>query len=214
MTRFRTVILDVDSTLSGIEGIDWLAVRHGPDVVERVSRLTELAMSGASRLDDVFELRLSEVRPSRGDVGRLADAYISSVARGAAESIVAMQAAGVQVVLVSGGIREAILPLAELLGVAADDVHAVSVSFTSSGGYGGYDEASLLSRQGGKRLVVDALDLPRPVIAVGDGVTDAELRPAVDCFVAFTGFVTRMAVVRAADATVATFRQLQELVLG
>ena len=32
MTRFRSVILDVDSTLSGVEGIDWLAALRGREV--------------------------------------------------------------------------------------------------------------------------------------------------------------------------------------
>src|SRR5256885_1856721 len=29
--RFRTVLLDVDSTVAALEGIDWLATKRGPD---------------------------------------------------------------------------------------------------------------------------------------------------------------------------------------
>ena len=214
MTKFRSIVLDVDSTLSGIEGIDWLAEQRGAETAARVARLTDLAMSGAKTLDAVFELRLSEVRPTREDIDRLGEAYAKSVAPGAVESITAMQNAGIRTVMVSGGIREAILPLATFLGIAFDDLHAVSVSFTPAGGFAGFDRSSPLARQHGKRMVVEALGLDRPIMAVGDGVTDVEMRPAVDCFVAFTGFATRDAVVRQADATVATFSELQELVLG
>ena len=42
--RFGTVVLDVDSTISGIEGIDWLASRRGEIISRRVSSLTEEAM--------------------------------------------------------------------------------------------------------------------------------------------------------------------------
>jgi len=212
--RYRSIVLDVDSTLSGIEGIDWLAEQRGAEIAARVSRLTALAMSGERTLDEVFELRLSEVRPTRGDIDRLGEAYVKSVAPGAVESIAAMQNAGVRTVMVSGGIREAILPLATFLGIAPDDLHAVSASFTPAGGFAGFDRSSPLARQHGKRMVVEALGLDRPIMAVGDGVTDAEMRPAVDCFVAFTGFATRDAVVSQADATVSTFSELQELVLG
>ena len=42
--RFASVVLDVDSTLCGIEGIDFLAARRGPDVGERIAELTDRAM--------------------------------------------------------------------------------------------------------------------------------------------------------------------------
>ncbi len=212
--RYRSIVLDVDSTLSGIEGIDWLAGQRGAEVAARVARLTDLAMSGEKTLDEVFDLRLSEVRPSRADIERLGDAYVAAVAPGAVEFIAAMKNAGIRIIMVSGGIREAIIPLAAVLGIDPDDLHAVSMSFTTAGDYAGFDTSSPLARQHGKRTIVEALGLDRPIMAVGDGVTDAEMRPAVDCFVAFTGFTSRDAVVSQADATVATFSELKELVLG
>ena len=212
--RYRSVVLDVDSTLSGIEGIDWLAEQRGAEIAARVSRLTALAMSGEKTLDEVFELRLSEVRPSRADIDRLGEAYVNSVAPGAVEALAAMKKAGIRTVMVSGGIREAITPLATLLGISPNDLYAVSVSFTLTGDFAGHDRSSPLARQHGKRAIVESLELDRPIVAVGDGVTDAEMRPAVDCFVAFTGFTSRDAVVKQADATVSTFSELQELVLG
>jgi len=47
--------------------------------------------------------------------------------------------------------------------------------------------------------VLAGLDVARPALAVGDGVTDLEMRPQVDAFVAFTGFVRRPPVVAGAD---------------
>ena len=35
--RYRSVILDVDSTLCAIEGIDWLAAQRGPEVAARIA---------------------------------------------------------------------------------------------------------------------------------------------------------------------------------
>jgi hypothetical protein len=48
---------------------------------------------------------------------------------------------------------------------------------------------------------------------VGDGSTDLAMRPAVDRFVGFTGFVRRDVVVEQADALIQTFDELTRLVL-
>ncbi len=211
---FASVVLDVDSTLCGIEGIDWLAAQRGADAAERVAALTDRAMRGEIALDAVYGERLALVRPSRADVAALADAYASSLAPGAAEAVAALHAAGRRVVLVSGGLREAILPVAERIGIQGPDVHAVAMMFDSHGRFASYDVVSPLATATGKRAVAAALALPRRTLALGDGATDLAMRPAVDAFAAFTLFVSRDAVVRAADYVLSSFDQLVELVLA
>ena len=213
-TGFASVILDVDSTLCGIEGIDWLAECRGPAIGAQVTDLTGRAMRGEIALDAVYSERLALVRPGRGEIGALARAYASSVAPGAAQAIERLRAAERRVVLVSGGIREAILPLARLLAIAEHDVHAVPVRFDSDGAYGGFDIGSPLATATGKRAVAASLALPSRVLAMGDGATDLAMRSAVDAFAAFTGFVRRESVVGAADYVLASFDQLVELVLA
>ena len=66
----------------------------------------------------------------------------------------------------------------------------------------------------GKRTVVESLALPPRVLAVGDGATDLAIRPVVDAFAAFTGFVRRNAVVQDADLVVDSFDQLTDIVLA
>ena len=211
---FASVILDVDSTICGIEGIDWLADRCGPTVGARVTALTDRAMRGEIALDSVYGERLALVRPSRDDVSALADAYAGSLADGVARVVTRLVDEGRRVVMVSGGIREAIIPLGRLLGIADAHVHAVSVRFDAAGEYEGFDTASPLATATGKRAVAESMRLPPRVLAVGDGATDLAIRPAVDAFAAFTGFVTRDPVVRSADFIIASFDQLVELVLA
>ena len=124
-----------------------------------------------------------------------------------------LRAAGRRVVLVSGGVREAIIPVALRLGIPATDVHAVAVHFAADGTYAGFDTMSPLATAAGKRAVAESLQLPRRILAMGDGATDLAMRPAVDAFAAFTGFVRRAPVAEQADAIVASFDQLVELVL-
>ena len=214
MPRFSSVILDVDSTLSGIEGVDWLAALRGPEVAQEVARLTERAMDGAIALDAVYGGRLALIRPTADEVARLAGAYAERAAPGAGEAIARLRAAGVRVVLVSGGLREAILPFARGLGFADADVNAVGIRFDRAGAYAGFDEGSPLATQRGKPEVAAALALARPVLAVGDGSTDAAMRPAVDAFAAYTGFVRREPVVRRAEHVITSFEELAGLVLG
>lgn len=210
--RYVSVVLDVDSTLAGIEGIDVLARRAGPVVAEEIATLTRRAMAGEIPLERIYGARLGVIQPTQADIAHLAEAYIESLAPGAAAAITHMQNAGVRVVLVSGGIREAIQPLAAELGLD-DELFAVSVRFDADGRYVGYDEASPLAAQGGKPLVVRSLALPHRILAVGDGSTDAAMRPVVDAFAAFTGFATRPPVVAAADIVISSFDELLATVL-
>lgn len=214
MTRFNSVVLDVDSTLSALEGIDWLASLRGSEVEETIAGLTDQAMRGAITLESVYRQRLEAVRPTRAEVAQLASQYVSKLAPNATESIALLQSEGVEIVLVSGGIREAILPLAAEVGLKPEAVHAVSVLFDERGNYAGFDERSLLARQNGKRDAVAELGLKPPIIAVGDGITDTEIRACADSFAAYTGFVRREAVVAKADLVIEDFRQLAHTVLG
>ena len=132
----------------------------------------------------------------------------------AARAVRRLRDAGRRVVLVSGGLREAILPVARKLGIADEDVHAVAVRFSGDGEYLGFDDGSPLATAVGKRAVVESLALAPRVLAVGDGATDLAIRPVVDAFAAFTGFVRRTAIVNDADLVVESFDQLTDLVLA
>ena len=214
MTSFKSVVLDVDSTISALEGIDWLAERRDADVAATVVALTNDAMDARVPLDEVYERRLRIIRPTRDEIAQLASIYLATALPGVRDAVVAWLRAGVRVVLVSGGLRDAILPLAAWLGVTAEDVYAVDVDYDDAGVVRGVDAEALLARRGGKPLLVASLALPRPVLAVGDGATDAELVSVVDRFLAFTGVVRRESVVAKAAGEVADFASLTPIVLG
>lgn len=211
--NFRSIVLDVDSTLCGVEGIDWLAQRRGADVARSVRELTDRAMNGEIPLDSVYGRRLSMIAPTVDDVRELSQVYRFTLAEGAAEAVSRWLHDGVHVVLVSGGIRQAIAPLARELGGGVP-LHAVELRFDEAGSYVDYDRASPLATQTGKLDVVRSLDLRRPILAVGDGSTDVSMRQAADRFVAYTGFARREQVVAVAEALAASFMELSEIVYG
>jgi phosphoserine phosphatase len=211
-TRFRSVIFDCDSTLSAIEGIEELAQAHR----EEITRLTEAAMRGEIPLEDVYGHRLELVRPTRAQVEALGERYIRTLVTDARETIAALLAEGIEVRVMSGGIRQAVVPLAVALGLTERAVAAVDVHFGADGAYTGFDRASPLARSGGKRTVLEGWlpELPRPIMLVGDGATDLEARPPADRFVAFAGVVERPAVIDAADDVVRTPSLAPVLVLA
>ena len=213
MSRFNSIVLDVDSTLSGIEGIDWLASLRGAEVKAWSSALTERAMEGKLPIEAVYSERMGAIRPALAEIEELGRVYVEHVAPRARETLTELRARGIELVMVSGGLREAILPLARELGVDELRVHAVSVFFDAEGNYAGFDERSPLTRQDGKRITVRDMGLRGPILAVGDGMTDCEIRQVVEGFAAFTGFMWREPVVERADFVIENFDQLRELIL-
>jgi phosphoserine phosphatase len=212
--RFGTVVLDVDSTLSGIEGIDWLASRRGEIIARRVSALTEEAMRGSVPLEHVYGTRLATIRPRREDVDALSRAYVEALAPGVVETVAQFRRAGVHMVLMSGGLRHALVRLAFHLGIDLADLHAVDIRFDALGAYTGFDTQSPLTTSDGKTKQLAKLKLENPVLIVGDGSTDLGMRRVTGQFAAFTGFVTRDPVVSQADFVIESFEELASLVLG
>jgi phosphoserine phosphatase len=213
VSAYAAVVLDMDSTVAFVEGIDWLARRCDPAVARDIASLTSRAMDGELALDDIYGERLALIRPDQAEIEELALLYERSLAPGAARSIERLRDDGVKLAIVSGGIRQAILPAARKLGFVDGEVRAVEVYFDSNGGYAGFDDKTPLITQHGKAEVVRELALPRPILAVGDGSTDAALLPVVDTFAAFTGFVRRETVVAVADCELHSFDELLDLVL-
>ena len=224
--KFASVVLDVDSTLCGVEGIDWLAQRRGadvaavvgaaphlapPDVAERTRALTDRAMNGEIALDAVYGERLALIRPTRDDIEALSKIYRQTIAPDAAETIAQLRRERVTVALVSGGIRQAIAPLARELDVP---VYAVEVRFDNAGAFLDFDRASPLTTQTGKRDVLRSLALPRPMLAVGDGSTDVAMKDVADRLLAFTGFARRPQVVQQAGGEVSGFAELLQVIRG
>lgn len=195
---FDVICFDCDSTLSKIEGIDELAGRVG--LGDEMSRLTDAAMNGVVPLEAVYEQRLSMIRPDRDSINWLADLYVEQVIDGAKEVFETLLAQGKEVHIVSGGIRQSILPLARYLGLPETHVHAVDIYFNEDGSYRDYDQNSPLARSGGKAEICRRLLKPQgSMVMIGDGKTDMEAKQAGVSVIGFGGVVDRPVVRELAD---------------
>jgi phosphoserine phosphatase len=170
-------------------------------------------MNGKIRIEEIFGLRLTAIRPTRDDAAAVGRRYLGSVEPTAKETIAALRSGGWTPIIISGGFRQAIRPLADFLGV--ERVEAVDLFFESDGSYKGYDAGYPSTRSGGKVDIINSLRAefrPDKVVMVGDGVSDLETVPVVDLFVGFGGFATRERVKRDAAAFVTTLSAVPALV--
>jgi len=196
--NFDVICFDCDSTLSKIEGIDELAGRVG--LGKEMAKLTDAAMNGEVLLEEVYEKRLSLIRPDRDSINWLADLYIEEIVDGVQEVFATLATAKKELHIISGGIRQAILPLAKRLGLPATQVHAVDVYFNGDGSYLGYNHDSPLARSGGKAEICrQLLKSPGSLVMVGDGKTDMEAKQAGAVVIGFGGVVNRPVVHEQAD---------------
>ncbi|RLA24877.1 MAG: haloacid dehalogenase [Gammaproteobacteria bacterium] len=199
---FDIICFDCDSTLSEIEGIDALAERVGCG--PEMAALTNAAMNGEVSLESVYAQRLALIKPDKKAIDWLADLYIEKIVPGVQEVFLQLHSQGKQVHIISGGLKEAIIPLAEKLKVDANHVHAVEVLFASNGDYLDFNQQSPLARNGGKAeicLQLNKADLKMAI--VGDGNTDMEAKKAGAYCIGFGGVVARDIVREQADVFVA-----------
>lgn len=214
-TAPKLIVFDCDSTLSAIEGIDELGRARGAEVFARVEAMTHDAMNGKLPVEAVFGERLRIIQPRAADVAAVGRQYIDTIEPTAVATLAALRAAGWTPIILSGGFRNAIRPLADHLGIAR--VEAVDLYFDAAGDYAGYDERYPTTRSGGKPEVIRALKAefaPARVVMVGDGVSDLETKPEVDLFVGFGRYVAREKVRAGAGAKhfIAALSELPALV--
>lgn len=195
---FDRICFDFDSTLSKIEGIDELAKRAG--MGEEMARLTDQAMNGELPLEAVYGHRLEMIKPDKQAIEWLADEYIREKVADVETLFSELTALGKSVYIVSGGIRQAIWPMASLLNLPESHVFAVDIFFNDDGSYRDFDRASTLARAGGKAHVCKQLSQTGQRLAmVGDGKTDLESKQAGAFFIGFGGVVARPIVQEQAD---------------
>jgi phosphoserine phosphatase len=212
VTQTKLICFDCDSTLSALEGIDELARARGPEIFARVEAMTNEAMNGKISVEAVFGRRLEIIQPRRADVEAVGRRYVETIEPTAKATLAGLVARGWTPVIVSGGFRPVIAPLATELGIVR--IEAVNLFFNADGSYRGFDESYPTTRSGGKPEVIAQLKnelRPSRTVMIGDGVSDLETKPVVDLFVGFGRYTARPKVKAGADAFIHSLDELLAL---
>jgi D-3-phosphoglycerate dehydrogenase len=211
-----TLIFDFDSTLVRIETLEALAdiaLAGHPEadaIRADVARLTDQAMNGQIGFGEALNQRLALLPLTHEHVQALADRILEEGTPSVRRNLRFFRQNAHRIVILSGGFREIITPIAERLGIAPDRVLCNDLTYDVTGRVTGVDEANPLAHADGKPRVITAHAFPRPIVMVGDGWNDAEVKlaGAADRFYAYTEIVRRDRVVEVADAEAPSMDEL------
>ncbi|MCB1135977.1 MAG: phosphoglycerate dehydrogenase [Chlamydiia bacterium] len=214
-----SIIIDFDSTFIQCEALDALAaisLQSHPEKELRVSRICELTrcgMEGTLSYHESLEQRLEILDAHRKHIDQLVDRLHGCVTASFEKNARWLRDHADFIHIVSGGFFEFIWPIVRRFGLHETHVHANRFFFDYPGRVVGFDPSLVLSQDGGKVRLLQELSLPKPIVVIGDGMTDYEMRKAgvADCFIAFTENIYREPVVRSADRVAAN---LDEVLVG
>lgn len=214
--QYASVVFDFDSTVVDCETLDVvseiaLAVREDADsILAEVKRITALGMEGKLSFDESLSRRIALVAPTRAAIEQVAHDIVSRITPSFLAHSDFFAAHRGDVAIVSGGFDDIIWPVADTLGIPRELVFANAFVFDAQGVATGVDTTRPSARAGGKARAVTKAQLARPLMIVGDGWTDYEIKEkgAADAFVAYTQYARREPVVAVADAEVRSFDEL------
>jgi D-3-phosphoglycerate dehydrogenase len=209
-------IIDFDSTLISCESLEKLAdiaLADQPDksaTMAKIAAITTQGMSGEITFEESLEHRLRLFRAHRQHVAELTDCLISHLSVSARKHHDWFKQNADRLYILSGAFTDYMAPVVARLSIPKTRILANRFTYDTTGTIVGFDQSIPLSHSGGKAEMVSKLGLGGPVIVIGDGYTDYEIKAAglADEFWAFTETVARPKVVAHADRTIASFSEL------
>jgi phosphoserine phosphatase len=185
LADFRLIAFDMDSTLITIECIDEMADFVGKKA--EVAAITKAAMRGEiADYDESLRRRVALLAGSPQSVLQSVYDQRLNLSPGAQTLIDAAKAAGLKVLLVSGGFTFFTARLQQRLGI--DVCHANELA-VADGKLSGQVNGEIVNAQVKKRVLLETCErygcTPQQAIAVGDGANDLLMMGAAGLSVAY-----------------------------
>lgn len=217
-----TFIIDFDSTIirhEALEELAQIALQDKPDrgsIMRQLREINELGMSGELSFDQSLRQRLRLFATGRAQVAKLTMQLCEDITPSVAKNQEWFNRKAKHIYILSGGFDDYVVPVVACLGIAADHVLANAFVFDSTGQVSGYDDTRLLNKAKGKVRQLSALQLTHPIIVIGDGYTDYEMRAhgEADVFWAFCENVNRPSVTAHADRIFNSFDEIVKATEG
>ncbi len=211
--QFASIVFDFDSTIVNTETFELLAeeaLRHNPEresILAQFQAITNQGMAGEIPLQEGFRRRMELVSLHREHIALVLPHMVARLSPSFKNNLHFFTEHASQCYIVSGGFTELIYPVSDVLGIPRDHVFANQFLYDESGNVVGLDTTRPTCKAGGKAQQILSLNLPRPSVIVGDGMTDYEAKHhgGVDAFIAYTEFSRREKVCAMTDRCAQSF---------
>ncbi len=205
-------IFDFDSTFTQVEALDVLAEialtgNAKQQKLELIAALTEKGMAGDISFSQSLKERMKILSGTKKDIDTLIKILKSKVSTSIQSNKVFFKKNASNIYIVSSGFKDFIDPVVADFGISASHVFANTFTWSGNGTISGFDTTNVLSQDGGKPTLVKQLNLAKPVVVIGDGYTDYEIKKAglANRFIAYTENISRTSVVDKADFVASNF---------
>lgn len=220
------IFFDFDSTVVTKESLDMViehALAESPErerLVAEVETITNAGMEGDLPFTESLLKRFAVVPLHREHFVQIGQVLLEHITPGMPELFSELQQQGISPYIISGGFCDAILPVAEKLGVPAQQVFANTVSYDQSGQVQEIHTDNVCFADNGKAPVIEhikkAHQLTGLTMMIGDGANDFksyELGVA-DRFCGFTANIERDIIKELAPATAGSVVELRSWILS
>lgn len=207
-----TIIFDFDSTLVSIETLDTLILANiqDPAIQAAVSAITHQGMCGDISFAESLTRRLAMATITKNQVQAFAQQVCDYLTPGIEVLCHRLKQTGWDIWIMSGGLKEIILPCAKRLGISPNNVGAVEVRWGDQGACLGLDSSHPFNVSKVAGAASRGLCFPESSVAVGDGITDYALfeQGVVTHFIAYSEHKQHAPVLRLAPCVAKNVHQL------
>lgn len=212
----RKLIIDFDSTFVDSESLCDLAeiaLRGNPDkndILQKITDITNLGMEGKISFPESLKKRFEVLPAKREHIFELVEYLKKKISKSFLHNKKFFQENAKDILVISGGFRDFIVPVVSDFGIAEKNVLANDFVFDKYENIVGFDENNLLAQENGKVKQIEALGLDGEVVVIGDGWTDFQIKEsgAAKYFVAFVENVSREKVIANADFVAKSFDEV------
>ncbi len=201
---------DFDSTLINTETLDLIASNKNLSdfEIEKIKEITNQAMNGEISFNKALNERLKILKINHNDVFEIKNQIHTKINKSILDNISFFTQNTCYII--SGGFREIIQPIADILKIPFEKVFANNLIFDQQFEHFILDNENPLAHNKGKSHVINQLDFKENQIMIGDGYTDLEVKlenPKIK-FYAYTEVVYRNNIVFQADKVISNLNEL------
>lgn len=213
MSKKAYYIIDFDSTFTQVEALDELAkisLNKHPEketILQKIEDYTNLAMEGKLSFSESLAQRVKLLEANEDHLKQLITRLKKKVSASFSRNTAFFKKHADEVLIVSGGFKEFITPVVSRYHIKKENIYANTFVTDETGKIIDYDHENPLSKEGGKVILMQDMQLAGDLYGIGDGYSDFQLRESglIKKFYAFTENIARESIVSKADHVTPSF---------